>query len=144
MSGNQIHNLTQLKPLRKELTKSLTPAEARLWTLLKGKQLEGRKFRRQHSVGNFILDFYCPAEKLCVELDGEHHFTEEGLKYDEVRTAYLNSVEVRVVRFENKIVFDDPEGVLEEIKSNFRSLTSTPSALRARPPWQGDNSEGPP
>lgn len=128
MSVNAINNLSYLKPFRKELRKNLTLAESRLWILLKGKQLEGRKFRRQHSVGNYILDFYCPSEKLCVELDGEHHYTEEGLKYDEARTAYLNSVEVRVIRFENKMVFDDPEGVLEQIKSIFINSITTPQS----------------
>jgi len=51
----------------------MTPAEAKLWTYLKGKQLEGRKFRRQHSVSQYILDFYCPASKLAIELDGQAH-----------------------------------------------------------------------
>jgi very-short-patch-repair endonuclease len=126
MLGNQINNLKYLKPYRKELRSKLTAAEATLWTLLKSKQLEGRKFRRQHSVGNYILDFYCPFERLCVELDGAHHFTEEGMKYDEERTAYLNSVSIHVVRFENKLVFDDPQGVLDEIKRNFKRQPPPP------------------
>jgi very-short-patch-repair endonuclease len=123
----QVNNLKYLKDNRKSLRNNLTPAEATLWKLLKSKQLEGRKFRRQHSVGNYILDFYCPAERLCVELDGAHHFTEEGMKYDEERTAYLKSVNIQVVRFENKIVFDDPGGLLDEIKSKFGNSTTPAS-----------------
>jgi very-short-patch-repair endonuclease len=64
----------------------------------------------------FLISFYCPTEKLAIELDGAHHFTEDGLKYDEERTAYLNSVGIRVVRFENRLVFGDPEYVLSEIR----------------------------
>jgi very-short-patch-repair endonuclease len=119
----QINNKSELKPFRKELRKRLTPAEATLWKFLQRSQLEGRKFRRQHSVGNYILDFYCPEERLCVELDGAGHFTDAGAEYDNVRTAYLNSMNIKVVRFENKWVFKSLEAVLAEIKSNFRSAT---------------------
>ena len=58
------------KTKRKKLRNNLTPAEAALWNLLKNSQLEGRKFRRQHSVGFYILDFYCPSERMAIELDG--------------------------------------------------------------------------
>ncbi len=91
----QINNKSSLHPYRKQLRHSLTPAEAALWKHLQRKQLEGRKFRRQHSVGNYILDFYCPAEKLCIELDGDAHFTESGVDYDNKRTAYLNDLDIR-------------------------------------------------
>ena len=82
-------------------------------------QLEGRKFRRQHSVGRYIIDFYCPAEKLAVELDGAGHFTEEGTVYDDNRTMYLNRKGIRVIRFENDTVFKFLDHLLEEIKRNF-------------------------
>lgn len=137
MNNNQINNLPYLKENRRTLRKNLTPAEASLWTLLKSKQLEGRKFRRQHSVGNYILDFYCPEEKLCVELDGAHHFTSAGENYDAGRTEYLNSVGIRVIRFENKLVFKRPEAVLEEIKGNFKIL---PPRSPTTPPSQEGNS----
>ena len=119
MAHSQIHNRSELKLRRKSLRKKLTAAEATLWTLLKDKQLEGRKFRRQHSVNKYILDFYCAAEMLAIELDGEHHFTEDGLRYDEQRTRYLNTLNIRVVRFENEEVFQSPEGVVAEIKRHF-------------------------
>ena len=60
---------------RKELRRNLTPEEAVLWTLLKAKRLDGSKWRKQHPIGNYILDFYCPEAKLCVELDGNKHYT---------------------------------------------------------------------
>jgi very-short-patch-repair endonuclease len=63
-----------------------------------------------------VLDFYCPSEKLCIELDGDSHYTEAGFEYDTPRTEILNSLNIRVLRFENKEVFENPEGILEEIK----------------------------
>ena len=115
----KLNNLLKLKSKRIELRKALTPAEATLWKHLQNSQLEGRKFRRQHSVGNYILDFYCPSEKLAVELDGAGHFTEEGVEYDEKRTEFLESVGIKVVRFENETVFKFLDHVVEEIKRNF-------------------------
>ena len=120
----QINNKSSFKPFRKQLRNNLTPAEATLWKHLQRRQLEGRKFRRQHSVGNYILDFYCPAEKLCVELDGAVHFTESGMDYDHERTAYLNSLNIQVMRFENYMVFERLEEVLSEIKSKFKNIPS--------------------
>jgi very-short-patch-repair endonuclease len=79
MAKQRIHNRVELKPFRKKLRNNSTSAEATLWTYLKNRQLEGRKFRRQHSIGNYIADFYCPEEQLVIELDGEGHFWEEGI-----------------------------------------------------------------
>lgn len=115
----QLNNFNYLKSNRKRLRHHLTPAEASLWKLLQGKKLGGRKFRRQHSVGNYILDFYCPSEKIAIELDGAGHYTEEGIKKDEVRTNFLNAFGIKVIRFENKLVFEKTEWVLEEIGRSF-------------------------
>src|SRR5688572_9659570 len=103
---DRIANQPQLKALRKELRSNLTPAEAALWKALQRGQLEGRKFRRQHSFGKYILDFYCPAEKLAIKLDGRHHFSDSGFVGDSERTAFLNSHGITVLRFENKEVFE--------------------------------------
>jgi very-short-patch-repair endonuclease len=81
----QIFNRGYLKKARRDLRKNLTPAEATLWLMLKNKQLEGRRFRRQFSIGNFIVDFYCPSEKLVIELDGANHFTNSGSNADFIR-----------------------------------------------------------
>jgi very-short-patch-repair endonuclease len=115
----QLNNLHYLKSNRKRLRNNLTPAEAGLWKLLQGKKLGARKFRRQHSVGNYILDFYCPSEKIAIELDGAGHYTEEGMRKDELRTKFLNEVGIKVIRFENKLVFEKTEWVLEEISRSF-------------------------
>ena len=120
MTRRKFHNLNDVKNRRRNLRKKLTLAEAVLWDLLKSKNLNGRKFRRQHSIDKYVLDFYCPSERLAIELDGEHHFTDQGLKYDQKRTEYLSGFSIRVLRFENEEVFQSPEEVLLEIKRNFR------------------------
>lgn len=127
-----IHNRKQLEPYRKRLRNHCTSAEATLWKYLKGKQL-GKKFRRQHSVGNFIVDFYCATERVAIELDGAAHFTEKGMKYDAKRTEYLNGLNIKVIRFENVRVWEDLEGVLEEI----RTTLSAADAAGTVPPEAG-------
>ena len=114
-----LNNLPHKKDERRTLRNNLTSAEATLWNSLKSGQLNGRKFRRQHSIGEFILDFYCPQEKLAVELDGAGHFTVSGNLHDAARTEFLNSVGIRVVRLENKLIWSDLESALHSIKSNF-------------------------
>jgi very-short-patch-repair endonuclease len=75
----KIKNIPSLTEKRKALRNNLTSAEATLWLCLKNKQLEGKRFRRQFSIGNYIVDFYCPEQKLAIELDGQGHFTVQGL-----------------------------------------------------------------
>ncbi|WP_299824153.1 endonuclease domain-containing protein [uncultured Pontibacter sp.] len=108
-----------MKEYRKELRSSLTPAETELWKHLKGGSLEGRKFRRQHSVGNYILDFYCPSEQIAVELDGQVHNNISAEQDDLERDMYLKNLNIRVLRFENKDVFDNLEAVLQQISNGF-------------------------
>jgi len=121
MMTEKVHNIKNLRENRKKLRNNLTPAEAKLWSLLKNSQFENKKVRRQHSVGPYVLDFYCPTEKLCIELDGMAHFTDEGYEYDTARTEYLKAMEIRALRFENKDVFENTEGVLVEIRKTFIS-----------------------
>ena len=108
-----------LQTFRTDLRKTLTPAEATLWKSLQGSKLEGRKFRRQHSVGNYILDFYCPAEHLAVELDGQVHRSDLAELFDHERTLFLTAYGIKVIRFENFLVFEELESVLFRIKSWF-------------------------
>ena len=107
MKKTQIHTRKEIKEFRKELRNHLTPAEAFLWKYLKSKQFEGRRFTKQHSIGNFIVDFYCPSEKMIIELDGNVHNNQIAEDYDKKRTLYLNSLGYKVLRFENKMVFDN-------------------------------------
>jgi very-short-patch-repair endonuclease len=114
-----LHETPQLKTFRRELRHNLTPAEAALWKMIQGSRLEGRKFRRQHSVGLYILDFYCPAEKLAVELDGQVHNSGQAQQYDYERKVFLEFYGIKVIRFENKWVFEEPGWVLDQIRSHF-------------------------
>ena len=113
-----IYNSKPLEPNRKELRNTLTPAEAFLWTQLKNRQLCGKKFRRQHSVGPYILDFYCPEVRLAVELDGAPHFNAIGQERDGIKDRYLEEQGIVVLRFENRDVFEDLEYVLGVIRKN--------------------------
>ena len=134
---SQFNNLGTLKPRRRQLRRNLSPAEARLWSHLQDKQLHGRKFRRQHSIGLYILDFYCPAQRLAVELDGAAHDHENARHYDARRTAFLASLGITVLRFENRDVFENAEGVLLEISRCLNEKSLTTPALRATPPRRG-------
>jgi very-short-patch-repair endonuclease len=114
-----LHNKKYLKENRKELRSNSTPAEAEIWKYLRSSQLEGRKFRRQHSIGNYILDFYCPSEKIAIELDGQLHFHAAAEQFDTERDQALQELDIKVLRFENKDVFDHLDAVLQEISSCF-------------------------
>jgi len=116
----KIHDPEATRDFRKSLRSNLTPAEAYLWTHLKKKQLAGRKFRRQHGVGPYIVDFYCASEKVVIELDGQVHMNPTLAEKDERRTAYLENKGLKVIRFENKMVFDFLPSVLQEIKDHFK------------------------
>ena len=116
---DRLNSRPYLQTFRTELRKNLTPAEATLWNYLKRSQLDGRKFRRQHSVRNYILDFYCPAERLAVELDGQVHLSGRAQLYDQERDLFLEHFGILVIRFENARVFEDPEYVLGNIKKWF-------------------------
>ncbi|WP_324671271.1 endonuclease domain-containing protein [Hymenobacter sp. GOD-10R] len=117
---NIYHNQGGLKSTRQALRNSLTPAEATLWRALQRGQLAGRKFRRQHSVGKYVLDFYCPSERLAIELDGQGHYTTSGEAHDFERTLYLQSLHIRIVRFENKLIFEQLDFVLAAIQAAFQ------------------------
>jgi len=98
----------------------MSPAEVHLWQALKHRQLDDLKFRRQSSIGPYIADFYCPAAQLVIELDGSVHDSEAAQQQDAERTAYLISLGLRVVRFANREVMENLEGVLSEIRRQAR------------------------
>ena len=104
----------EIEQAAKRMRKNLTPAEDHLWSALKSKKLDGVKFRCQHPVGNFILDFYCPFYKLAVEVDGEIHSKQRDR--DRFRTSKLEKYGYRVIRFSNEEVLTDLPGVLAEIR----------------------------
>ena len=119
LKRQQIHTRKELKEYRKFLRQNMTGSEAFLWNCLKAKKLEGRRFTRQYSIGNYIVDFYCASEKLMIELDGELQLNSTMEERDLKRTRYLESFGFNVIRFENKMVFDFLPSVLKDITDNF-------------------------
>ena len=108
---------------RRNLRSNGTPAEAAMWNILKGKKIMGLQWRRQFSIGPYILDFYCPKIHLCIELDGEPHYTLKGMEQDQIRTEWLQEEHgIHILRFENHLVFDYPQNVVAEIELAIKEL----------------------
>ena len=91
----------------------MTDSERFLWKYLRKRQIGGHKFRRQHIIGNYIVDFVCLKKKLVIELDGGQH--KNNIEYDTQRTKYLKLEGFKVIRFWNNQVLNEIEGVLETI-----------------------------
>jgi very-short-patch-repair endonuclease len=126
---------TRFKTARaRELRRNGTKPEARLWSVLRGTPL-GVSFRRQHPVGPYILDFYSPALKLAIEVDGSQHFDKQ--EYDRRRTRYLNAKGIRVLRFWNNEVSENFDGVCERIAEAIKPVTPTRNAARSDLPLSG-------
>jgi len=93
-----------------------TPAEKKLWEALKGKKLGGVRFRRQHPIGRYILDFYCHSSKLGIELDGAYHQDKLQQWSDADRTLFLEDLGLRIIRFTNEEVLENLSVVLSTIE----------------------------
>jgi very-short-patch-repair endonuclease len=111
-----LFNHKSLDKRRKQLRNYSTAAEAVLWRYLHKRQLLGKKFRRQFSIGPYIVDFYCPECRVIVELDGAGHFGPLANERDAERAAFLERYGMKILRFENRLVFENLEGVLETIR----------------------------
>ena len=107
-----------LKNYARELRKNITNTENLLWSKLRRKQLHGYQFYRQKIISNFIVDFYCPKAKLVIELDGGQHYTKNGKEGDRIRDDYLVNLGLKVLRFSDREVFENLNGVLEKIWEN--------------------------
>jgi len=99
----------------RNLRKTMTPAEVILWQRLRRGQLNGCRFRRQQPIGPYIVDFYCSALRLVIELDGESHAGEEKALYDAERQLFLEKQGITVLCFQNEQVYRSEEGVWQEI-----------------------------
>jgi very-short-patch-repair endonuclease len=104
-----------LKGYSKSLRVNMTESEKLLWKKIRGKQLKGYQFYRQKTISNYIVDFYCPKAKLVIELDGGQHYSSEGKAKDRERDGYMKGIGLRVLRFSDKEVFKNTQGVLERI-----------------------------
>jgi very-short-patch-repair endonuclease len=112
---NKFFNRKDETDKRRQLRRSMPNAEVILWSRLKGRQLLGCKFRRQYSVGSFVIDFFSVEIKLGIELDGDSHFQSGGPEYDQGRQQFIESFGIRIVRILNVDVYDNLDGVLEMI-----------------------------
>jgi very-short-patch-repair endonuclease len=112
----EIFQNKELLSKRRSLRKNQTVFETILWSRLRGRQLAGYKFTRQYSVGKYILDFYCPQYRLGIEIDGGQHDEEKALEYDQVRTKFIESQGIRIIRFWNNDVGQRIDNVCDEIQ----------------------------
>ncbi len=108
-----VHNLKFFRQVRQDLRINETPQEKILWNKLRRKNFS-YKFKRQHSIGNFIADFYCPARKLIIEIDGSQHL--DNTEYDTERTKYFENLGLKVIRFWNNEINQNINGVLMKIE----------------------------
>lgn len=111
----KIFNKHSLRDVRKELRNNATPQEIILWSYLRNSKLNC-KFRRQQSIGPFIVDFYSKEKKLIIEIDGSYHNDPQAKEYDKLRSEYLNSLDLKVLRFWNNEINTNIEGVILKIE----------------------------
>jgi very-short-patch-repair endonuclease len=123
----------KLKYFSRKLRNTLTDSELLLWSYLRRKQIMEIQFYRQKIIGNYIVDFYAPSVRLVIEVDGSQHYGEEGIKKDSLRDAYLSSLNIYTLRFNNYQVITDIENVLDEIFEYVEKYFQNPLALRAPP-----------
>jgi very-short-patch-repair endonuclease len=109
----------KLKPFSRSLRSDMTDAEKLLWSKIRRKQFKGVQFYRQKIIGNYIADFYCPKSKLVIEVDGGQHYSAEGRENDRVRDNYMTGAGETVIRFSDRDVLKNLEGILEEIWKRF-------------------------
>ena len=119
-----IYNKKSTEWKRKALRKRQTPTEKIIWEALRNRKFMGVKFRRQYGFGEYIVDFYAPSLRLVIEIDGNQHYTKSGLKYDNIRTAFIESFEAKVIRFKNREVLEDLDGVKKKLKEYIEELDS--------------------
>ena len=123
----QLFNRTQGKQKRRELRRNMTNTEIMIWSKLRRKQVCGYKFRRQYGVGSYIIDFYCSKIKLAVEIDGDTHFQEGIEAYDQQRQAFIEGFGIRFLRFTNRDIYENLDGVLETIRRVMKQMSEQDS-----------------
>ncbi|MEK9158884.1 MAG: endonuclease domain-containing protein [Patescibacteria group bacterium] len=133
----RIHNLIHTKKQRRQLRKEATGTEKILWYKIRNSQL-GHKFRRQHGIGDYIADFYCPEKKLVIELDGEIHGDKLRMNHDLIRDDFLQQGGLKAIRYTNEQILKNLDAVLQDIINRCQQSTS-PS-----PPFQGGENKIPP
>ena len=118
----RIFNKTTMKERRRELRSNMTDAESILWARIRRKQVSGFRFRRQYSIGHFVVDFYCPEIKLVIEVDGPSHDGRDMREYDSDREEQIRSLGITVIRFKNELVYDHLDEVIEKIREAVQTM----------------------
>jgi len=119
-----LYNNSFLKERRKSLRISETKEEKILWQKLRNRQFNNLKFFRQCSIGFYIVDFYCSELRLVIELDGYQHNEENAIEYDEIREKFMESLDIKTIRFSNSDVLTNLDGVMEKIWGEMKSFNS--------------------
>jgi very-short-patch-repair endonuclease len=122
----------RLNPIARTLRKRSTNTEARLWRYLRDKRIDGFKFRRQHPIGRYVVDFVCLEKRLIVEADGGQHNESEKKAKDRERDEWLRNEGYKVLRFWDNEVFENLEGVLERIRETLLIPLTLPSPPEGR------------
>jgi very-short-patch-repair endonuclease len=125
--------------LKRRLRSNMTGPETRLWSRLRARQLQGLKFRRQHGIGPYIVDFYRPEQSLVIEVDGDSHADADQVVKDRQREQYLQSLGLRIIRYINDDIVKNLDGVLEDLAERLSSKSTPP---RPSLPRRGEKAEG--
>ncbi len=125
----KVHNKASLKEIRRRLRKDSTPSEDILWQEVRNGKLNGLKFKRQHSIGNYIVDFYCATARLVIEVDGEIHLAYDQQEKDKLRDENLIDMGFKIIRFTNDEIVFNIDSVIKKIleKSAKKDLILNPS-----------------
>jgi len=107
---------------RRELRHNTTPAEKIFWSKVANRTFQNLKFRKQHGIGPFVVDFYCPEKKIIVEIDGDSHATDTGIENDQERAKYLAGLGYKIVRYQNSDVLNNIDGVFEDLSGRLSQL----------------------
>jgi len=128
MYSEKIFTSPLLKGRRRELRRNMTKAEVMLWLELKEKKLCGHKFRRQHSIGIYLVDFYCPKLKLVIEIDDLTHSSKDEIEYDSERQIMIENLGISFLRFKNDEIYQNILNVIDRIKVKIVELESMQNA----------------
>lgn len=116
---DKIFNKTEYTARRQTLRNNMTEPEKRLWQILRNQQM-GVKFRRQHGIGHYIVDFYCPEQKLVIEVDGNSHYTDDAQHYDTVRADFMLALGITTMRFTNHDVMTRLDVIYQQITQQLK------------------------
>ena len=118
-----VSNVHSMEEVRRKLRNNPTREEALLWKKLRTRQVLGKKFRRQYSIGRYVVDFFCVQCDLAIELDGAPHFEPLVADYEAQRTAFLQGLGIEILRFENRIVRTNMVNIAAQIPALFETLS---------------------